>query len=119
MVKKKKSKFNWLNKKVGLFGLAGVIGLLGSVWTLDQHWLPREIHNIAIGQVNQSINALQKETALQSARSEVFYWMRRENELKSECARNPKNATAKADMEEAIIERRRAEDNVKKLQGLK
>jgi hypothetical protein len=119
MVRKKKSKFNWLNKKVGLFGLAGVIGLLGSVWTLDQHWLPREIHNIAIGQVNQSIGGLQKEVALQSARNEVFYWMRRENELKAECARNPRNISTKADLEEAVVERRRAEDNVKKLQNAK
>ena len=119
MTKKKKSKFAWLNKKTGAISLAGIIGILGSVWTLDQHWLPREIHNISIAQVNQSIGGLQKEVALQSARNEVFYWMRRENELKAECARNPKSAIAKADLEEAIIERRRAEDNVKKLQNAK
>ena len=117
--KKKKSKFDWLKSKTALFGVAGVVGLFGSVWTLDQHWLPREIHNISIAQVQQSIGGIQKEVALQSSRNEVFYWLRRENELKALCARNPKDISVQKDLEEAIIERRRAEDNIKKLQEKK
>jgi len=119
MVKKKivKNKFSWLKSKPALFSIASIVGLFGSVWTLDQHWLPREIHNISIAQVQQSIGGVQKELAVQSSRSEVFYWLRRENELKALCARNPKDISVQKDLEEAMIERRRAEDEVKKLQG--
>jgi len=119
MRKKKVSRFSWLNKKVGMLSGVGLLTILGGVWSLDQHWLPREIHNISIAQMQQSIGGIQKEVAVQSARSEVFYWMRREQELKAACAKNPRDALVKKDLEEAIIERRRAEDEVKKLQTMK
>lgn len=117
--KKKKTRFSWVKSKAAIVSVVAVIGFFGSVWTLDQHWVPREIHEIAMAQVTQSIGGIQKEVAVQSARSEVFYWMRRENELKSECSRNPKDPSLKADLEQAIVERRRAEDEVKRLQGVK
>ena len=121
MVKKtkKKSKFKWVTSRPVLITAGSVVGLLGGLTALDNHWLPREVYTISYAQVQQDVRGLQKEMVLQSNRNEVFYWMRRETELRTECSRDPKNVAIRGELEEAIVERRRAEDNVKKLQELK
>jgi len=116
-MKKKVKKIKWLDsKKIPLALIATVICVFGMVWGLDNHWLPREIHNIAMAQVGKTLESIQKELASQSAQNQEFYWQRKEAELKSELRKRPNDPMLLQEYKEVLEERRRCQDQMKELQ---
>jgi hypothetical protein len=120
MTKKKKSwckPSEWGPKcKVAIAGLLLILSLIGGIWSLDKHWLPREIHDIAMAQTKATIEQTRSQLEVMGLQQQEFYWKRRESELKSELRVKPNDVRLQEDYREAVTERRRVEDEVRRLQ---
>jgi len=113
--RKAKVKRSWLTgRKLPLALVGTVLALFATVWKMDDHWLPREIHNIAMAQVGGVLEKMQKAMEVQEARNQEFYWQRREAELRAELRKNPRDPQLLRDYQEAVDERRRCQDQMKK-----
>lgn len=105
--------------KLALGGLGTIIALMGGLWGLDRHWLPREIHDLAMAQTEKAVDKITNQLGVMGLQQQEFYWKRREQDLKAEMRTRPNDRALREDYEYAIQERRRVEDEVRKIQNPK
>lgn len=107
--------------------IATTVTIFGGVWGMDARFTPREIHKIGIAQgkqnlqiamerVQQQFITIQDGNKLQQARDAVFYWMKMENALRVECAKDCNNQSLRIQLDNAIKEKRKAEEYLRKLE---
>lgn len=105
--------------KLAIGAVAFLVSLLGGLWTLDRHWTPREIHEIALAQQGQINEGFLKRLETQGLQQDANYWRRRVEDLKRDCAANPKNKQLQADLVDAIAEHKKAEDRLYEAQKVR
>jgi hypothetical protein len=96
-------------------GVLVVASLFGAVWGLDKQFVPREVHELDMAAMSEQIIQMQKNTAIQRAEDEVFYWQRKEVELVRDCAAEPWNLEKKNELNEVKRLKEKAEDRLRKL----
>ena len=108
--------------------IATIVGVFGGVWAMDAHFTPREIHRIineqqnkefetAIVQIQQTFRDLQSDRKVEKARDAVIYWMKMENILRVECTKDCNNQSLRIQLDNAIREKRKAEDYLRQVEG--
>lgn len=105
--------------KLALGGLGTILALMSGLWALDHHWTPREIHNLALAQTDKKVDKITEQLGVMGLQQQEFYWKRREQDLKAEMRTRPNDRALREDYEYAIQERRRVEDEVRKIQNPK
>ena len=111
-----KTKKNNLVKKV-LGGIAIVLGLFTGVWAVDAHFVTKEYHKLCMQQVNQTIQGIQKQTAIQSVYDKLYYWQKMEMEISALLLKYPGNQNLQAKLRKVLKEIEKAEEELKRLLG--
>ena len=93
-----------------------VLGLIGGVWAMDKHFLPREVHELEMAAMSKAIQGIVDSTRIQSTQNEVFFWMRTEMNLREQLAKNQDDQSISLRLEEAVEKRNEAEQRLKELQ---
>jgi hypothetical protein len=103
-----------------VWGTIGVVvvllSLFGSIWAIDDHYTPREIHELTIADVYQSIRNLQLNNTLQREQDNVIYWQRIELQLENACDSHPNDAALRRKYNRARHERQQAEQRLREAQ---
>ena len=106
-----------MNKlKASIAIIATLLGLLGGVWAMDKHYVPRDYYLLSMDQVQQQISAFQKTNQIQRAQDQAFYWMRIEAQLREELARNPNDQSIQMKLNEVMRQKCDAQKRLNDLQ---
>ena len=104
-----------------------VFAIFCSVWAMDAHFTPREIHEtcktqgkknleIAMQNVQQQFIRIQRTGELNRARAAVRHWTQQYVTLSIACANNPNNQALRNQLNNAIYEKEKAEQYLKRLE---
>ncbi len=104
------------NLKIAFAVVATVLGVLGGVWAMEEHYVPRDYHQLCMQTMTQQMQDFQKTNQIQRAQDQVFYWMRIETQLREDLARNPSNISIQQKVSEARRLRCDAEQRLNDLQ---
>ena len=112
--------------------VAAVLGLTGGFITLENHWVNYPYHGQAtkvmkaevdldLVQLSKAVEQIQRNASVKSAQDEVFFYMKQESQFMEVKARLGKSPSKEFDAKytEAIVNRKQAEDRLKKLQEAK
>ena len=99
--------------------LVVVGGIIAGGWALDEHFTPREVHNLTKDQIYADMNQFQKDLRVQRAQDNVIYWQRIELQIQDACDRYPNDKNLQRKFERARYERQKAEQVLKELQRRK
>ena len=114
--------FSWT-----LGAIAAVVGLLATIWGVDAHFTPREVHKImneqqdqkfeaVVTQIQQRFIDMNKDRKLEKARDNYWFWVREVETLQKDCMHYPNDAYKRQKLDNAMRERKKAEDYLKELQ---
>ena len=112
--------------------VAVVLGIAGGFIGLENHWVNYPYHgqsvksiktevDLDLAQLSKTVEQIQRNAAVKSAQDEVFFWMKQESqfmEVKARLGRSP-SREFDAKYSEAIVNRKQAEERLKKLQESK
>ena len=112
--------------------VAAVLGLTGGFITLENHWVNYPYHGQAVkvlkteidsdlAQLSKAVEQIQRNSAVKGAQDEVFFYMRQESQMLEVKARLGKSPSKEFDAkyQEIILNRKMAEDRLRKLQEAK
>ena len=108
---------NGITKSIVIAG--SVLGLIGGVWAMDRHFMPREVHKLEMVAMSKAIQGIVDSNTIQRTQDEVFYWMRTEMMLREQVAKNPNDQSYRSRLKETIEKRTKAEQRLKELQRCK
>jgi hypothetical protein len=94
-------------------------GLIAGGWALDEHFTPREVHNLTKDQIYADMSQFRKDLAVQRAQDNVIYWQRIELQIQDACDRYPNDKALQRKLQRAQYERRKAEQALWELQRKK
>ena len=107
-----------MNKlKASIAIIATLLGLLGGVWAMEEHYVPRDYYLLSMDQVQQQISAFQKTNQIQRAQDQTFYWMRIEAQLREELVRNPNDQGIQMKLNEVMRQKCDAQKRLNDLQS--
>jgi hypothetical protein len=126
---KKKPRFSMLT----IAGtVAVVLGITGGLIGLENHWVNYPYHGQAVkslkaevdldlAQLSKAVENIQRNSAIKSAQDEVFFYMRQESQMVEVKARLGKSPSKEFDAKynEIVLNRKMAEDRLRKLQEAK
>ena len=96
-----------------------VLGLVGGVWAMDTHFLPREVHKLEMAAMSKAIQGIMDNNRIQRTQDEVFFWMRIEMTEREQLAKNPNDDLIRLRLDEAVQKKTIAEQRLKELQECK
>lgn len=112
--------------------VAAVLGLTGGFITLENHWVNYPYHGQAtktmkaevyldLAQLSKAVEQIQRNASVKSAQDEVFFYMKQESQFMEVKARLGKSPSKEFDAKaaEATVNRKLAEERLKKLQEAK
>lgn len=112
---------NWSNMKKVICGVSALLAmlatLLGFTWAMDDHWTPREIHELFASSVYNQFQELNKRNEIRDAQRDVQYWLKMEMFWRVEVSKDPNNAYKCQQLDNAVRQRAEAEKRQRKLQG--
>jgi len=104
------------NFKIAIAGVVTFLGILGAVWAMEEHYVPRDYYLLSMDQVQQQIFEFQKTNQIQRAQDQAFYWMRIEAQLREELARNPNDQSIQMKLNEVMRQKCDAQKRLNDLQ---
>ena len=110
---KRNGKLTFFTKSV--LAVGSVIGVLGSAWGLDKHWLPREVYKLEYAMQQKTMQQIQQSSELSNALNWLQYWQREERDARKIWKVNPGNPDLREDYDDAKKNRLDAEKRLKKI----
>jgi hypothetical protein len=104
------------NLKTAVAIVVTILGLLGAVWAMEEHYVPRDYHLLCINQVQQQMLELQKTNQIQRTQDQAFYWMRIEAQLREELVKNPNDMILQRKLNEVVKQKMNAQQRLDSLQ---
>jgi len=104
------------NFKIVIAGVVTFLGILGGVWAMEEHYVPRDYYLLSMDQVQMQMKSFQKTNLIQRAQDQVFYWIRLESQLKVELSKDPNNQYLIRELNEACLQKRNAQQRLNDLQ---
>ena len=105
------------NFKIAIAGVVTLLSILGGVWAMEKHYVPRDYYLFSMEQVQQQIFEFQKTNQIQRAQDQAFYWMRIEAQLREELARNPNDLILQRKLNEVVRQKSSAQQRLDSLQS--
>ena len=105
------------NFKTAIASLVVLFGILGGVWAMEEHYTPRDFHELCMTQVQRQMADFQKTNQIQRAQDQVFYWMRIETQIREEIARQPNDSNLYRKLNEVSRQREAAQNQLQLLQS--
>ena len=93
-----------------------ILGLIGGVWAMDAHFLPREVHNLEMAAMSKAIQSIVKNSQIQRLQDEVYFWLRLEMQSREQAAKTPEDIVLINKLKDIIYKRVDAEQRLKALQ---
>lgn len=112
---KRNGKLTFLSK--ALLSVGSIIGVLGSAWGLDTHFLPREVYSLQMAMQQKTMQQIQQSSELSNALNWLQYWQREERDARKQWQQRPQSIDLREDYEEAKKNRMDAEKRLKKVMG--
>jgi hypothetical protein len=108
-----------------IISVAGaILGVVGGWIALDSHYVTQAFHDLCeirtyekIEDTEKMVAGLQKEIAIQRAQDQLYFWIRVEMELYKAHKDHPQDAALQQKYLNAVQERQKAEQELKRLQG--
>jgi len=105
------------NIKIVIAGVIAFLAILGGVWAMEEHYVPRDYYLLSMDQVQQQIADFQKTNQIQRVQDQSFYWMRIEAQLREELVRNPNDLILQRKLNEVVRQKCSAQQRLNELQS--
>lgn len=68
--------------KPALATIAALLGLLISVWAIDEHYVPREVYNLYAAGIADQFQQITKSRSIDNAYRDIQFWTQQEASLR-------------------------------------
>jgi hypothetical protein len=82
-----------------------ISALLGAAWAFDKRYMPREVTEMLVAQVQQNQMQIQKNTQQANAQNWLLFWQMQVTQKTGECAANPGSQVLRQQLNHAIKQR--------------